>query len=88
MTEWREAEQTRRLALAAAGAARAAAEAAQAVKTDESDSSPEGWVACVGESTRYVISALAGGQPGGRDDRRARKSARLIHRRLPCPQLD
>jgi len=88
MTEWREAEQTRRLALAAAGAARAAAEAAQAAQADESDSSPEGWVACVGESTRYVISALAGSHPGGRDDRMARKSARLIRRRLRCPRLD
>jgi hypothetical protein len=91
LTEWREAEQTRRLALAAAGAARAAAEAAQtgqSAKADESGSSAEGWVACVGESTRYVISALAGGQATGRDDRKARKSARLIRRRLVCPQLD
>jgi hypothetical protein len=90
LTEWREADQTQRLALAAAGAARAAATAAQTgqtAKADESGGSPEGWVACVGESTRYVISALAGGRPGGRDDRTARKSARLIRRRLPCPQL-
>jgi hypothetical protein len=97
LTEWREAERTRRLALAAAGAARAAAAAAQTAPTDkpgepgepgEPGSSPDEWVACVGESTRYVIAALAGSHPGGRDDRVARKSARLIRRRLRCPQLN
>jgi hypothetical protein len=36
LTEWREAEQTRRLALAAAGAARAAAVAAKTAETDNS----------------------------------------------------
>ena len=88
LAEWREADQTRRLAHAAAGAARAAAAAARTAKTDEPGSSPDEWVACVGESTRYVSSALAGGHPGGRDDRSARKSARLIRRRLRCPRFD
>jgi hypothetical protein len=83
LAQWREADQTRRLAFAAAGAARAAIAAAH---PDESGS-PEGWVACVGESTRCAISALTRGQRDGRDDRTARKSARLIRRRLPCPRL-
>jgi hypothetical protein len=70
LAEWREADRTRRLALAAACAARAAAYAAQA---------DAGWVASVGESAGYAA--------GGRGDRAARKSARLIRRRLPCPRL-
>jgi hypothetical protein len=83
LAQWREADQTRRLAFAAAGAARAAIAAAQ---PDESGGA-EGWVACVGESARCAISALTRGQRDGREDRTARKSARLIRRRLPCPRL-
>lgn len=137
--EWREAEHTWRLALAAAGAARAAARGAEAdapeadapeaaapeaaaPEADAPKADPEGgapeadkskadapeaneskevdetglpagepatvpgsWAACVSESAGYAVSALANGRSGGRSDRVARRSARLIRRRLPCP---
>jgi len=80
----RKADQAQRLALAAAGTARAAAEAARA----DALHSPGSWEARVSESAAYVVSALAHSQPTGRGDKAARKAARLIRRRLPCPRLD
>jgi hypothetical protein len=70
LAQWREADRTRRLALAAACAARAAAQAAKA---------DDGWPASAAESAAHAC--------GGGDDRAARKTARLIRRRLPCPVL-
>jgi hypothetical protein len=46
------------------------------------------WEYCVGESAGYAVSALSPSRPSGRHDRAARKAARLIRRRLPCPRLD
>jgi hypothetical protein len=97
LADWREANRTQRLALAAASTARAAAEAvrADAAAADagtgspgEPGSSPGSWEARVTESAGYAVSALAHSRPAGRDDRSARKAARLIRRRLPCPRLD
>jgi hypothetical protein len=92
---WREADQTVRLALAAAGTVRAAAEAAQAEAAEANGGAPPpaepaspGWEARVSESAGYVLSALAHSQPAGRGDKATRKAARLIRRRLPCPRLD
>jgi hypothetical protein len=84
LADWRKADQAQRLALAAAGTARAAAEAARA----DALHSPGSWEARVSESAAYVVSALAHSQPTGRGDKAARKAARLIRRRLPCPRLD
>ena len=84
LADWREADQARRLALAAVGTARATVEAARA----DADHSPGCWEARVSESAAYVVSALAHSQPTGRGDKAARKAARLIRRRLPCPRLD
>jgi hypothetical protein len=50
-------------------------------------SSAESWESCVGESAGYAVGALTSGHPAGRRDRAARRAARLIRRRLPCPQL-
>jgi hypothetical protein len=48
---------------------------------------PGSWAACVSESAGYAISALAGRRSGERAGWAARKSARLIRRRLPCPAM-
>lgn len=94
---WREARCTCRVALAAAATARAAAEAAwvDTVQADGAAVSPgesaillEQWGNCVGESAGYLISALPGSKRAGDDSRAARKSARLVRRRVGCPRLD
>jgi hypothetical protein len=96
LADWRGANRTKRLALAAASTARAAAEAARADAAaadagtgapDDWRPSPGSWEARVSESAGYAVSALARSHPAGRADRSARKAARLIRRRLPCPRL-
>jgi hypothetical protein len=112
VADWREADQARQIALAAAGAARAAAEAAraEAAQADPrpadaaragggavvsgasgisgASGTPAGnWENCVGESARYAVSALSRRRTR-QHDAAARKAARLIRRRLPCPRLD
>jgi hypothetical protein len=98
LADWREADRNRRLALAAAGAARAAADAARAeaaseeagggASADLAADRPDSWAASVGESAGYAAGALAAGRPAKSGDRNARHAARLVRRRLPCPQLD
>jgi hypothetical protein len=46
------------------------------------------WEYCVGESAGYAVSALSRARPSRQHDRAARKAAKLIRRRLPCPRLD
>jgi hypothetical protein len=53
-----------------------------------STGAPESWEGCVAESAGYAVSALTSGRPSGPRDRAARRAARLIRRRLPCPRLD
>jgi hypothetical protein len=96
LADWREADRTRRLALAAAGTARAAAEAARADTTAADGDAPVpgascarsgSWETSVGESASYLVSALAHSRPARRDGRAERKAAKLVRRRLPCPRL-
>jgi hypothetical protein len=91
---WQEANQARRLALAAAGTARAALEAAaleeatleEAARGDASCEDTAHWEAGVSASADYAVSVLE--RPGaGADSRAARRTARLIRHRLPCPRL-
>lgn len=101
LADWREASRTQRIALAAASAVGAAAEAARAEAAeaaragvaagtgtpDDRGSWPGSWEARVRESAGYALSALTRSHPAEGDGRSARKVARLIRRRLPCPRF-
>jgi hypothetical protein len=71
-----------------AGPADAARSGGGAVVSGDSGSAPGSWEYCVGESAGYAVSALSPSRPSRQHDRAARKAARLIRRRLPCPRLD
>ena len=65
----------------------AMATAADAGSPDDGGSSTGSWEARVSESAGYAVSALARSHPARGDGRSARKAARLIRRRLPCPRF-
>ncbi len=54
---------------------------------DDQDSWAGTWEARVRESAEYAVGVLAGSHSDGGDGRSARKAARLIRRRLPCPRF-
>jgi hypothetical protein len=74
---------------AGAGATASAADASTPDDSapDGTGSSPGSWEWRVSESAEYAVGALAGSHPDGGDGRSARKVARLIRRRLPCPRF-
>jgi hypothetical protein len=85
---WQEANQARRLALAAAGTAHAAAEAAQAEAASTGLAvDVTNWEAGISASAGYAVSALERHRGTGADGRASRQAARMIRDRLPCPRL-